>query len=96
MGEILRSFSKPKKSQNAFFWRENMFKALGDFSKSGFCGLYNQSHDVPTPPLPLPNCCFNDVNQVLYITHVLQVVSLTSKDYEVALHMKKKKKDFLQ
>jgi len=61
-----------------------MFKALGDFSESDFCGLYNQSHDVPTPP----TTCFNDVNQVLYITHVLQVVSLTSKDYEVAIHMK--------
>jgi len=51
MGEILRStFSKPKKSQNALFWRENMFKALGDFSESDFCSLYNQSHDAPTLP----------------------------------------------
>jgi len=68
-----------------------MFKALGDFFESDFCGLYNQPYDVPTSPLPLPNCCFNDVNQVLYITHVLQVVSLTSKDYEVAIHMKNSK-----
>jgi len=69
-----------------------MFKAFGDFSESDFWSLYNQSHDVPTPPLPPPNCCFNDVNQVLYITHVLQVVSLTSKDYEVAIHMKNSKR----
>jgi len=68
-----------------------MFKALGDFSESDFCSLYNQSRDAPTLPLPLPNCCFNDVNQVLYITHALQVVSLTSKDYEVAIHMKNSK-----
>jgi len=50
--------------------------------------------DAPTLPLPLPNCCFNDVNQVLYITHVLQVVSLTSKDYEVVIHIKNSKWKF--
>jgi len=93
MGEILRStFSKSKKSQNAFFLKRKHVSSFGRFFQVRFLQLiYNQSCDVPTPPLPPPNCCCNDVNQVIYITHVLQVVLLTSKDYEVAIHMKNEK-----